>query len=71
MLVNVVVNAPSVVLILTEHPIEIRCISIEPSPFLFPFSPVSTNWNVRAGVDYAALAVNWFASKHKMSCLAE
>lgn len=56
MLVNIVVHTTSIVLKFTEHPIEIRYICIQPSPFLFPFSPMSTNWNVRAGVDYAALA---------------
>lgn len=54
MSLDIVVNTPSIVVILIEHPIEMKHISIKPSQFLFLFSCTSANWRVRAGVDYAA-----------------
>lgn len=70
-LVDIGDNTPSIVLIPMKHPIEIKCICIKSSQFLFPLYWTSANWHVKAGFDYVAYEVNWFVSRHKMSCLEE
>lgn len=69
MLVDIVGNTPSIVLILTKHPLEIKCISLKSLQFVFPLNCTSANRHIKAGVDYIAYEVIGFVSRHKMSCL--